>query len=200
MMAAFCERLCWTDFSILFLRISEKINWQVKEELLDLMQIPSLRPERARVLYNNEYKTVEDVANKCRPDLMVKIFAKNDGFVTHRQSNAEDLTLKYEYLYSFSHKILAEAKAILIKKKFDPDSTANNYLALGLTTESLFGGPEMMLLSDSSLSEDSEDSDISENDNQIEGVVELEDEENSSEDQNLEVESELDYDEEKDEA
>jgi len=68
MMAAFCERLCWTDFSILFLRISEKINWQVKEELLDLMQIPSLRPERARVLYNNEYKTVEDVANKCRPD------------------------------------------------------------------------------------------------------------------------------------
>jgi DNA polymerase theta len=53
MMAAFCERLCWTDFSILFLRISEKINWQVKEELLDLMQIPSLRPERARTLYSN---------------------------------------------------------------------------------------------------------------------------------------------------
>ena len=51
MMAAFCERLCWTDFSVLFLRISEKINWQVKEELLDLMQIPSLRPERARSLY-----------------------------------------------------------------------------------------------------------------------------------------------------
>lgn len=103
-------------------------------------------------------------------------------------------------MYSLSHKILAEAKAILIKKKFDPDSTANNYLALGLTTESLFGGPEMMLLSDSSLSEDSEDSDISENDNQIEGVVELEDEENSSEDEKLEVDSELEYDEEKDEA
>jgi DNA polymerase theta len=37
MMAAFCERLCWTDYSVLFLRISDKINWQVKEELLDLM-------------------------------------------------------------------------------------------------------------------------------------------------------------------
>ena len=48
------------------------------------MQIPSLRPERARVLYNNEFRTVEDVANKCKPDHMVKIFAKNDGFVTHR--------------------------------------------------------------------------------------------------------------------
>jgi len=53
MMAAFCERLCWTDYSILFLRISEKINWQVKDELLDLMSIPSLRPERARTLYQN---------------------------------------------------------------------------------------------------------------------------------------------------
>jgi DNA polymerase theta len=51
MMAAFCERLCWTDYSILFLRITEKINWQVKDELLDLMQIPSIRPERARTLY-----------------------------------------------------------------------------------------------------------------------------------------------------
>lgn len=34
MMAAFCERLCWTDYSILFMRINEKINWQVQEELL----------------------------------------------------------------------------------------------------------------------------------------------------------------------
>jgi len=177
MMAAFCERLCWTDYSILFLRISEKINWQVKEELLDLMQIPSLRPERARVLYNADFRSIEDVASNCRADNMVKLFAKNDGFVTHRQSNAEDLTLKYEYLYSFSHKVLAEAKAILIKRKFDPDSTANNYLALGITTDNLFGGPDLMMLSDSS-SDDSvdEESDLDE----LVGAIELEDDENSN--------------------
>ena len=122
---------------------------------------------------------MEDVANKCKADHMVKIFAKNDGFVTHRQSNAEDLTLKYEYLYSFSHKVLAEAKAILIKKKFDPDSTANNYLALGLTTDNLFGGPDLMLLSDSSSSDDS-DKDSEELD-EVVGAIELEDEENNSE-------------------
>ena len=45
-------------------------------------------------------------------DKLVKLFAKNDGFVTHRQSNAADLTLKYEYLYSLSNKIYSEAKAI----------------------------------------------------------------------------------------
>jgi len=32
------------------------------------MQIPSLRPERARVLYNNEFHTVEDIANNCKAD------------------------------------------------------------------------------------------------------------------------------------
>jgi DNA polymerase theta len=52
MISAFCERLYWSDYSALFQRINEKINWCVKEELLDLMLVPSLRPERARALYN----------------------------------------------------------------------------------------------------------------------------------------------------
>ena len=51
MLSAFCERLYWSDYSVLFQRINEKINWAVKEELLELMQLPSLRPERARSLY-----------------------------------------------------------------------------------------------------------------------------------------------------
>jgi hypothetical protein len=112
MMAAFCERLCWTDFSVLFMRICEKINWQVKEELLDLMQIQSLRPERARSLYENNLETVESVADSNSVQDLVKIWAKNDGFVTHRKSNSEDLRIKYDYLYSLAHKVLAEAKAI----------------------------------------------------------------------------------------
>lgn len=128
MMAAFCERLCWTDFSVLFLRISEKINWQVKEELLDLMQIPSLRPERARSLYESSIQTVESIVDLDSVDKLVKIFAKNDGFVTHRKSNSDDLRLKYDYLYSLAHKVLSEAKQISIKRKFDPDCTMNNYL------------------------------------------------------------------------
>ena len=37
MMAAFCERLFWSDYSALFMRINEKINWQVQDELLELM-------------------------------------------------------------------------------------------------------------------------------------------------------------------
>lgn len=59
---------------------------------------------------------------------MVKIFAKNDGFVTHRKSNSEDLRIKYDYLYSLAHKVLSEAKQIHLKRKFDPDATIQNYL------------------------------------------------------------------------
>ena len=59
MMSAFCERLCWTDYSVLFMRISDKISAQVKEELLDLMRLPSLRPERARSLFTADITTVE---------------------------------------------------------------------------------------------------------------------------------------------
>lgn len=112
MMAAFCERLCWTDFSALFMRINEKINWQVKEELLDLMQISALRPDRARSLFRNGIESVESVAKTESPQDLVKIFMESDGFVSHRRSNTEDLTLKYAYLYSFASKVLSEAKAI----------------------------------------------------------------------------------------
>jgi hypothetical protein len=54
---------------------------------------------------------------------MVKIFAKNDGFVSHRKSNEYDLKIKYEYLYTLSHKISSEAKTIMVKRKVDPDRT-----------------------------------------------------------------------------
>jgi DNA polymerase theta len=64
MISAFCERLFWSDYSVLFQRINEKINWCVKEELLDLMQLPSLRPERARSLFLEGYQTVSDIVNK----------------------------------------------------------------------------------------------------------------------------------------
>jgi hypothetical protein len=68
---------------------------------------------------------VDELVETQSVDKLVKLFAKNDGFVTHRQSNAADLTLKYEYLYSLSNKIYSEAKAIQLKRKYDPDCTVN---------------------------------------------------------------------------
>ena len=58
----------------------------------------------------------------------MEVFIKADGFVSHRKSNTDDLTVKYSYLYSFSHKVLSEAQALRLKQKFDPDHTLNNYM------------------------------------------------------------------------
>ena len=85
------------------------------------MQVPSLRPERARSLYRAGITTVEELSKVERVQELVNIFIKGDGFVTHAKSNSEDLNLKYSYLYSFSHKILSEAKTLTLKKQFDPD-------------------------------------------------------------------------------
>ena len=115
MMGAFCERLGWTDYSALFLRISDKINWQVKEDLLELMQIPSLRPERARALYAADITTIEKVTEVREVHQLVSVFMKGDGFVSHRRSNAEELQFKYEYLYTLAAKVQSEAQQIRIK-------------------------------------------------------------------------------------
>ncbi len=102
-------------------------------------------------MFNNGLATVEDVSQNCGVEQMVKMFARADGFVTHRNSNSEDLSLKYEYLYSLSHKVMSEAKALLVKRKYDPDCTANNYLANNDQKDMLIGGgTDFMILSESS--------------------------------------------------
>lgn len=128
MVSAFCERLYWTDYSALFMRINEKINWCVKEELLELMQIQSLRPERARALYNAGLQTVENIAKEASIEGMVQIFQMNDGFISHRKSNEGDLKIKYDYLYSLASKVSSEAKLIMVKRRNDPDRTTMSYL------------------------------------------------------------------------
>jgi|LauGreDrversion4_2_1035121.scaffolds.fasta_scaffold37585_1 hypothetical protein len=50
------------------------------------------------------------------------MFVKAEGFVTHRESNSEDLALKYEFLYGFSHKVINEANALVLKRKYDPET------------------------------------------------------------------------------
>ena len=59
---------------------------------------------------------------------MVKIFDKNDGFMSHRRSNEGDLKMRYDYYYTLAHKVYCEAKMIMIKRKVDPDRTMMSYM------------------------------------------------------------------------
>lgn len=46
MLASFCERTCMPDLALLLHRIAERLKFTVQEELLELMQVAHLRPEK----------------------------------------------------------------------------------------------------------------------------------------------------------
>ena len=71
----FWERLHWNDLSVLFLRMNERLTMGVQEELLDLMKIQSLKPEKARILFNSDIKSPEDV-NYASLEKLVTILSK----------------------------------------------------------------------------------------------------------------------------
>ena len=68
-------------------------------------------------------------------------------------------------MYSFAHKVISEAQALLLKAKFDPDQTAQNYLMQ--QNHKLKSGSEYMALSDKDQSSNSSD-DSSDNESSIE--------------------------------
>ena len=46
MLAQFCERLHWVDLSLLLISISDRLNFGVKQELLELVKLPLIRPQK----------------------------------------------------------------------------------------------------------------------------------------------------------
>ena len=83
MFSCFSERLAWSDFSLLFQRISERLSLLVPDDLLPLMAgLPSLKPERARILVKDfAVQSTNDIVNIVNgPDAIFKAFIKSEGF------------------------------------------------------------------------------------------------------------------------
>lgn len=81
--------------------------------------------------------------------------------MSHRRSNEGDLKLKYDYLYTLAHKVAAESKMIMVKRKFDPDRTNTSYLQ----EHHFKNGQEYIIDSDSS--SDEVDSEVESVDSEI---------------------------------
>ena len=107
----------------------------VKEELLELMQLPSLRPEKARVLYLQGIKGIDQVL-QAKIDDIVNIFDKVESYQSHRKQNEEDLELKYRYLYTLAHKVMAEARLHRLNNPIDEDGSAPKEFKLGKKVQS----------------------------------------------------------------
>ena len=58
----FLSKLNWTSMERAFADFHDRLNFGVRHDILQLVQIPHVKAARARALYNEGFRTVEDVA------------------------------------------------------------------------------------------------------------------------------------------
>ena len=91
MVAAFCGRLYWSDLSLLFQRVSDRLALAVSEELLDLTQLPSLKAQRARMLAKHGILSIADLLARCKHTAdLAEIFMKEERFESKRITNKSE--------------------------------------------------------------------------------------------------------------
>jgi len=68
----------------MFLRMNERLTSGVQDELLDLLRLRSLKPEKAWLLYNNKITSVKEV-NEANPDSLMDILRGGEGFLSRKK-------------------------------------------------------------------------------------------------------------------
>lgn len=69
---------------------------------------------------------------------IVNIFEKVESYQSHRKQNEEDLELKYRYLYTLAHKVMAEARLHRLNNPSNEDGSAPKEFKLGKKIQSDF--------------------------------------------------------------
>ena len=69
MVTVFCSKLGWYNMELLLAQFQNRLNFGVQRELCDLVRISLLNAYRARLLYNNGFHSVADVAHAKPSDI-----------------------------------------------------------------------------------------------------------------------------------
>ena len=62
MVTAFCSRLGWSNLELLLSQFQDRLQFGVQRELVDLVRLPLLNGQRARILYDAGVKSISDLA------------------------------------------------------------------------------------------------------------------------------------------
>jgi len=108
----FWERLHWTDLTVLFMRMNERLTMGVQEELLEIMQIQSLKPEKARILYESGISTLEDV-NSTSHEKIFKILMDGECFMSRKNAFVKENKDRQLYISHITSTIKLEASKLL---------------------------------------------------------------------------------------
>ncbi len=100
MVTVFCSRLGWGNLELLLSQFQERLQFGVQRELVDLVRLPLLNGQRARVLYDAGVKTIADLA-QTEPAQIEQILHKSGPFsrYTLQISYFIDLCIKYAHAH-----------------------------------------------------------------------------------------------------
>lgn len=111
-LACFWERLHWNDLSVLLIRMNERLNVGVQEELLELMQIRSLKPEKARILFNANVRTPE-MLNELKVEDLAKILSDGEWFMSKQRSFNKENDARKKYVENIARTLKEETKILM---------------------------------------------------------------------------------------
>ena len=84
----------------------------VQEELLEIMQIQSLKPEKARILYESGISTLEDV-NSTSHEKIFKILMDGECFMSRKNAFVKENKDRQLYISHITSTIKLEASKLL---------------------------------------------------------------------------------------
>ncbi|KAH9571445.1 hypothetical protein CY35_02G094300 [Sphagnum magellanicum] len=74
MVAAFCERLGWSDMEGLVSKFQSRVSFGVKSEIVELTEIPFVKAARARALFKAGLRSVQAVAEATLPEVFKALY------------------------------------------------------------------------------------------------------------------------------
>ncbi|XP_053687275.1 DNA polymerase theta [Sabethes cyaneus] len=126
---AFCTSLNWNLLAMIVSQFKERLFFGIQPDLMDLMRIPSLNGQRARMLFNGGLTGLVELANSS-PLVVERILYNCVGFQTEQKRDGENefearrrMNLRNLYVTGRAGLTVKEAAALLVKE-------ARNYIQL----------------------------------------------------------------------
>jgi hypothetical protein len=105
----FWERLQWTDLTVLFMRMNERLSvGGIADELWEITRLPSLRSEKARILYDAGITTIEAI-NEAPYEKIFRILMDGEWFMSKKEAFEKENKHRYNYISHIAQTIKLDA-------------------------------------------------------------------------------------------